>query len=300
MNGKPNGKPALHVLFTMNCERTASKAMREGPKNWQMSARSIEGFCSRVLNAGYPPTLFLSPDCALEHAPLLWDMEQRGAELAPYVHPKSLNERSYKHPLGHYGEDEQREIISNALVSFREALGMRPQSFRSGKFSASDATFGILHELNFRQGSVSSPGSDSRRFAAVWEGTEAGAHYVDPEDRLRAGELPFLELPVTTDPARQNRAGFSAELCIEYGTFDEHHVPIIESNLKRMEAEDAPFRFLCFFTHNQVAYHQDDDVNSVTLEALLDYLEELREQYGLVPATLASAHESFRTISDSR
>src|SRR3954452_15873418 len=165
-------KPFLYILFTMNCEPSAGiptgkqKRPTQHPQTWEQSARSIEGFCNRLSSMGYPATLFVSAACAEEHGPLLEELAARNIELGLYVHPPTLegsrNPRFPRH-LGNYTAKEQRALIESATERFYDALGSRPHSFRSGAFSASDATFQVLYELGFRQGSLSLPGRDLPR-----------------------------------------------------------------------------------------------------------------------------------------
>ena len=197
-----NAKPLLYILFTMDCQPVAVKSAKQAPKTWSQSARAIEGFCNRLSGMGYPATLFVSAACAEEHGPLLEELAEHNIELGLYVHPPTLDGSRYPRHLGNYAEKEQRTIIESATERFYDAIGSRPRSFRSGAFSASDATFQVLYELGFRQGSLSIPGRDLPRYAVSWNGAETAPHYVNPADRLRAGALPFLELPVTSDPDR--------------------------------------------------------------------------------------------------
>ncbi|HET9222127.1 MAG TPA: hypothetical protein VFO07_06470, partial [Roseiflexaceae bacterium] len=168
---------------------------------------------------------------------------------------------------------------------------------RSGAFSANDATFQVLYQLGFRQGSLSVPGRDLPRDAACWTHTEQDAHYVNPSDRLRAGDLPFLELPVTSDPNTFYLQGHPSDLCIENSTVEDWHRPLIEQHLTRMAAAKVAFRALCLYTHSGLAYYQDDDRHSATIEQLIEYFDTLAEQYELVPTTLAGAHERFRQFT---
>jgi hypothetical protein len=291
-----NAKPLLYILFTMNCEPVAIKSAKQGPKTWVQSARTIEGFCDRLSGMGYPATLFVSVACAEEHGPLLEELAGRNIELGLYVHPPALAGSRYSRHLGNYAATDQRAIIAAAAERFYDAIGIHPRSFRSGAFSASDATFQVLYELGFRQGSLSIPGRDLPRDAVSWSGAETAPHYVNPSDRLGAGALPFLELPVTSDPDRWYRRGFPYELCIENSSVEDWHRPLIESSLERLEADHAPFRSLCLFTHNGLDYHRADDQHSITLEKLLAYLDTLAGRYELAPTTLASAHQHFRQL----
>jgi peptidoglycan/xylan/chitin deacetylase (PgdA/CDA1 family) len=291
-----NDKPLLHILFTMDCEPVTRRAAKTGPKTWELSARAIEGFCDRLSSAGYPTTLFVSAECAEEHGPLMEELVARGIEVGLHVHPPSLGGERYTRHLGQYRAEEQRAIVEEAVERFYDAVGIRPRSFRSGAFSASDATFLMLYQLGFRQGSLSIPGRDLPRDAVCWSGAEIDTHYVDPSDRLRAGDLPFLELPVTSDPNRYYRQGHPSDLRIENSTVDDWHRPLIEQHLNRLATANAAFRTLCLYTQSGLAYYKDDDRHSVTVEKLLDYFDALADQYELAPTTLAGAHERFRQL----
>jgi hypothetical protein len=291
-----NDRPLLHILFTMDCEPVTRRAVKTGPKTWESSARAIEGFCDRLSSAGYPATLFVSPVCAEEHGPLMEELVQRGVELGLHVHPPSLDPERYTRHLGEYRAEEQRAIVQEAIERIYDAVGMRPRSFRSGAFSASDATFPMLYELGFRQGSLSVPGRDLPRDAVRWAGAELDTHYVDPSDRLRAGALPFLELPVTSDPNRFYRQGHPSDLCIENSTVDDWHRPLIEQHLDRMATANAAFRTLCLYTQSGLAYYQNDARHSMTVERLIDYFDQLAERYELAPVTLAGAHQCFKQL----
>jgi len=281
----------------MNCEPVGGKAIKQSPKTWAQSARAIEAFCDRLLSTGYLATLFVSAACAEEHGPLLEELAERSIEIGLYVHPPTMegsrNPRFTRH-LGNYTADDQHALIEAAIDRFYDALGSRPRSFRSGEFSASNATFQVLYNLGFRQGSLSIPGRDLPRDAVSWEGAETAPHYADPADRLRAGTLPFLELPVTSDPERFYRRGHPYELCIENSSVEDWHRPLIERTLEQLEAEQVPFRTLCFYTHNGVEYYRTDNPHSSTIEQLLAYFDTLADSYELVPTTLAGAHQHFR------
>jgi hypothetical protein len=289
-----SGRAPLHILFTMDCEPAATKWAPEGPKHWELSARSIEGFCNLLLGAGYRPTLFAAPRCAFEHAPMLDELAGRGAEIGLQVHPPSLLDGRFKRVLGDYNAEDQHALIESASDDFDAALGFRPRSFRGGRFSASDETFRVLYELGFRQGSLSLSGRKVARHAAAWEGAIQDPHFTDRADRLRVGSLPFLEIPVTSNPTQFYRSGYPNELCIETGPFKGWHNEIIESQLARMAAEQLPFRTLCFYTANTLPYHDQSMRCAETILALLDYFDTLSDTYEIIPVTAAAAHEHFR------
>ena len=291
----------LHVIFTMNCQPVASKGAPEGPKSWEQSIRAMDGFCSVVRSAGYPVTLFFTPQCAQMHSPFVDELLGTDMEVGLYVQPQSLARGHYSRFLGQYDVETQAEIVTLALQQFRDSIGMRPQSIRTGMFSASDATFGVLYGLGFRQGSVSNPGRRVSKHAAVWTGAVRDAHYVRRDSRLDPGDLPFFELPITTD-ADQEHGGLAPDLMVEHGSFEKWQLPLIDGQLRRLETTDVRFKALCIVTRNCFTYHNRSDPARVTLDAILAYLESLEEgrdghpAYEVRPTTLANAHLLYRTV----
>ena len=285
-------RPRLHVLFTMDCLPVGVRAEPKGPSDWDASARAIDAFCSALLDAGYPPTLFITPEAAEEHAPLIEDIASRG-DVGLLVHPPVLRGGKYRHYLGSYDEAEQEAIVRDASQRFEEAAGYRPQSVRTAMYSASDVTFPLLSRLGFRQASVSSPGRRTPKFDAVWVNALTDPHFVSATSRLEAGALPLLEVPVTTD-ATQVRGGVAPDLAIENGTLERWHAPLMAAQLGRQDDEGVQFRSLCFVTLNRVPYQDRSSRFRQTLEQLLDHLLELDERYEIVPVTLAEAYAHFR------
>lgn len=293
---------SIYVIFTMNCQPAGTRGAPEGPHNWGQSARAIDGFCTRLLSAGYAVTLFVTPHCARMQTPLFEDWAERGVELGLYLQPQTLflppsrHHGNYQRYFGQYPAAVQREIGRLTIAAFQDCFGRRPQSVRTDMHSASDDTFRVLYELGFRQGSVSSPGRRVTKHAAVWTGAVSDPHYVHPTNRLLRGDLPFFEIPVTTD-AQHISGGVSPALEVDYSTFDQWHQPLIETQLARMERENVVFRALCATTHNSFEYHADTERSTRNLQALLDYLAALSDRCNVVPATVAAAHASFRLLS---
>jgi hypothetical protein len=315
-----NDLPPLHVAFTMNCEGASSRDSSTAPRSWEQGARTMGAFCGRLLEAGYPPTLFVAPDCADEQAPILEELASRGCELGVFLSPTMVSEGRYRQPFGAFTARQQRELVEVAAERFESALGIQPRSFRAQHYSASDETFRTLFELGFRQSSLSSPGRNAPREHAVWRNANPDPHHVDPANRLIAGAMPFLELPVTTNPAQVDREGSPDDLCIERGPFAAWHKPIIEQQLARMDAAQTRFRALCIVTSNSMLYTRPgeqpqvqlgaftsrgrrpisqsvNDVHTETLVALLDLFDSLAARYTIVPVTLAAAHDAFRRMS---
>ena len=303
----------------MNCEGAGQRYSGTAPRSWEQGARTVGAFCGRLLDAGFSPTLFVAPDCAEEQAPIFEELAGRGCELGLFLSPAVVSEGRYRQPLGAFSGPQQRELVAVAAERFESALGVQPRSFRSQDYSASDETFRTLFELGFRQGSLSSPGRNIPRENAVWLGANPDPHHVDPANKLRAGAMPFMELPVTTNPGRLDRDGAPDDLCIERGPFADWHQPVIDQHLRRLEAEQTRFRALCFTTTSGVLYsrpgqllerpldrftargrrpltHKINDAHTEALVALLDLFDSLAARYAIVPVTLAAAHHQFRQV----
>lgn len=291
-------RPTLHVLFTLDCPAVGPKAPPYGPLGWDRGSRTIDAFCAALLGAGYPPTLFLSPEAADQHGPMCEDLIAAGAEIGLLVEPPALRGAGFKRLLGAYDAEKQRTIVGESSRRFADSLGYRPQSVRSAYYSANDATFGVLDALGFRQASTSSPGRRIPKHVADWHGAPADAHFVSPSSRLVAGDLALLEVPVTTD-ARQRRGGVAPDLVIENGTLDRWHAPLIEGQLVRQDAERVAFRTLCCATSSGVTYYDPETRPRRTLDGLIEHVNELEGRYEIVPATLSGAYAHYRAASES-
>lgn len=290
----------IHVLFTLDCESIAIRAAKDGPRSWEQSARAIEGYCNRLLAAGFPATLFLAPQCVIEHTPLLEELADRGVELGLYLNPLQLDDGRYRSFLGSLPAQTQRDLIDRAAERFADAIGTRPRSFRPSKHSANADTYRLLYDLGFRQGSVAQPGFLLPRLGVEWEHVPHHPRYVDATNHEQVGDLPFLDVPVTTDPDQRQINNLPYELRVDAGSLDALHQPVVERAIERMDEDGVAFRTLCFTADNRPAYDKADDRHAETLEAILDYLETLGARYDIVPLTLAGAHERYRVSPHTR
>jgi len=287
------GHPTLYVSFTMDCERIRSECMAGGPSSWELSERAIRGYSETLLAAGITPTLFVVPECGQQHAELFKALAKRGVELGMHLHPQCFQDHRYDKYLGEYDARAQKEILAPGIEMLEEALGVRPRAFRGGNFSANDATFQVLVDLGFRQGSMSDPGRYLTRFAALWEGACPHAHWANARNKLIPGELPFLEAPLTTDPTKRHKNWMPYELRIEHGTFEKWHLPIINNALEVMERDKVDFRVLSIFTHNYFDYSNPDHKRSKVVRGYIRHLEELRDRYEVVPTTLEKIRQAY-------
>src|SRR5262249_47512679 len=114
---------ALHVVMTLECDAVARRGSAGGPRNWELSARAIDGFCTRLLRRGFSPTVFVAPQAAAAHAPLFEELASCGVDVGLLIGGEG-------HYLGNCTRDEQRAMLEAHVRAFQDALGMRPQSAR--------------------------------------------------------------------------------------------------------------------------------------------------------------------------
>jgi hypothetical protein len=288
-------RPPLHIIFTLDCPPNGARFQPAGAATWEASARSIDAFCTTLLRAGFPPTLFVTPETAHEHGPMLEDLRDSGSgvEVGLLVQPPSLRQAGYRHYLGAYDRQVQEAVVRLAIERYGDALGRRPLSARSAMYSASDCTFGVLDAAGFRQTSTSSPGRRTPKYHAEWVGAPADAHPASATSRLEAGALSLLEVPVTTD-ATQRKGGIAPELAIESGSVELWHAPLIAAQLERQASVPAPLT-LCFVACTGAAFHDPGGRPRQTLEELLHHLEGLEARYETVPATVSGAYAHLRS-----
>jgi hypothetical protein len=265
------------------------------PKTWEISARNVDGFCSALLAAGHRPTLFCALSVLANQTPLFEEYAGAGAEVGLLLDPSELR-RGLRHQLGHYDGDDQREIVRVSVHRFSQMMGSRPRSVRSMEFSASDETFGVLRQAGFLQGSVSEPGRHVRQVDAMWEGAVPDPHLADAGDRLRAGSLEFLEVPVTTD-AQQSSGGVPPELNLDNGEFEAWHHPLADAQLQRMERDGVTFRALCWLARSGLPYGDAAATCTKALGDAIEFVDGLRDRFEVTSMTVSQAHSEFRRLA---
>ncbi|HUT74716.1 MAG TPA: polysaccharide deacetylase family protein [Armatimonadota bacterium] len=286
------------VGFTMDCEQLNEDSAAGGPRDWGVSERAIVGFADVLERRGFRATFFAIPQTAARHARLFLALEARGFELGLHLHTLDQGWRDH---LGGLAPEEQHRALSQASAAWAEALGREPQAFRAGNFSANDQTFPLLSELGFTHASTSSPERTLVGVRAVWAGALPYPHWTHAGNRLLEGDLPLLEVPITTHPtARHETApGVPWELRVEGGQW-EHNPQIIAAHLdwqisstsdgNRPEAEAL---LACVaFTHNTREYSDPQDEMTKRLVRVMNALEQEgeRRQIPLEKTTIGGIH----------
>jgi peptidoglycan/xylan/chitin deacetylase (PgdA/CDA1 family) len=204
MEAPPQKK--LYVCFTMDVERIRSQSPPGGTPTWECGELCVRSYCDALLQRGYPATLFIVPDTAEKQARLFQQMRADGHECGLHIHPQGWGD-NYKNPdahdyLGGYSGEQQFEMLGRAKGQWANAIGVAPDAFRAGNFSANDETFRVLDALQFRSSSTSQPGRVVPGFRAVWAGATRIVHRAHRGFRLIEGDLDLVEVPATVDATR--------------------------------------------------------------------------------------------------
>jgi peptidoglycan/xylan/chitin deacetylase (PgdA/CDA1 family) len=193
----------IHIVTTMDVEpvlpdgRGADGA--SGPPSYAFSERAIAGYARIAAQHGYPVTFLIHPEATHAHADLFRELEAAGACLGLHLHPWKFADGHYRAHFGGLTAAQQTAILSEAVEMWRSGLGRRPQYFRPGTFSANDFTFEVLETLGFLGGSISVPGRVYPDLNAVWAGAVPDPHPANAVFRQLAGELSFVNIPLSVD-----------------------------------------------------------------------------------------------------
>jgi peptidoglycan/xylan/chitin deacetylase (PgdA/CDA1 family) len=302
------------LLPTMDCEPPgpeitahARSKSATGPTDYEASESSIRGFVSLCGDLGLTPTLFVHPQVGERHRDLFLDLRADGVCLGLHLHPYKLNP-DYRHDLGAYAAEIQREILTEAIDRWEAIFDEHPRYVRPGVFSASDATYQVLDDLGFAGGSVSTPGRVKPAAAAVWAGAPVDPHRGHAAFRMLPGDLDFVDAPVTVDRSRPVTGGHLGQ-----GGYESLYVSDIEAEaldpdasaydlaavtrntLERIDRESPDHPALVTNTHNNMGY---DDPDHRACENLRTVVRTARthcdeREHSLDPTTLDAFVDGF-------
>lgn len=260
----------LRVLITMDVEPVKQDPKWTGPEDAQTSERLIRAYRNIARRHGFPVTFLIHPEAAALHAEMFARFEEEGHCLGLHLHPTKFSSPRYRHELGHYSADEQRQILSLAKAQWSQAIGKEPEYFRPGAFSANDATFPTLVSLGFRGGSVSIPGRIWPQRYCIWAGAKLDPHRANGAFRHVAGGLPFVNIPLSVD----TRSAMSARGVVYYRD--------LRPNARETSAEETLRNIVAGLAKRQPAVpvvhlvaHNDqpfDDPNSASFHRLEEVL----------------------------
>jgi peptidoglycan/xylan/chitin deacetylase (PgdA/CDA1 family) len=279
----------------MDVEVPGEGAKDAGFTDLAIGESAVRGFLRILENEGWPATLFVVPQAAQSYRPVLIEYEAKGFEMGLHLHAEDLG---HGDRLGSFSYEDQIKIIETAMDQWSQVMGHRPFSFRPGNFSANDTTFPALAALGFRQGSVSAPERKMISLRAVWTGAPKDPHFAHKANRLLAGDLSFLEVPVTVDWETMIWGGITPlDLRIE-AVDARSHMYTIEKNLKRMIEGKVFPRTLVPMTHNFFDYSDDAEFRTITLRGMIAAIKSLADKYDLQihALTLGQFRDVFERI----
>lgn len=276
----------IDILVTMDVEPPLPEGSRpegaSGPKNWDDSARFIDGYAAIAAGHDLPVTFFLHPEVTQAHADLFHRLEAEGACLGLHLHPWKFSDGRYQAHFGGLDATLQCAILSEAVAMWQAGLGKRPEYFRPGTFSANDATFGVLEALGFRGGSCSIPGRVYPDLNAVWAGCPPDPHRANGAFRQLPGDLNFVNIPLSVDLSRVETRG-NRQFCWDLRP-DWHKADyaLIARNIVAQTLERAPaVPVIQMVTHNDNDYTDPEDRVCRNFRAALDAIMRACAEHGV-------------------
>lgn len=287
----------LFVLFTMDVEPSAAASGSSGPDSDEVGMRAILDFQNVLHRFAYRATYFIHPELIVAYPRFYKTLANEGNALGLHLHTTKFSAAKQRCELGGLPSREQRRLIDMAADLFERGLGVRPRIFRPGCFSANDATCGVLHDLGFMGGGVSIPGRIWPDRFCVWSGAYPYAHFAHKAFRQCAGDLRFVDIPLSVDlttPLRYNPVGFYHHPDLRpggvYSETDEvayDRRELLHNILQRMAADRPPINTLVVDVHNDRDFTSEGSQAAENLRAVLEGIEPECRALGweAVPAT---------------
>ncbi len=298
------------ILFTMDVEPPARADGRtSGPATAEQGSRRVREYADALAEFGYVPTYFVHPELGESQADLLLELQRRGAGLGLHLHTAKCALSPRPCELGGLTRSEQITVLAAGRDLFDRYFGFRPRIFRPGCFSASDCTYGVLHELGFVGGSISIPGRVWPERCCVWAGAEPHPHFANDRFRQLPGELPFVDIPLSVDRIaglRTHALGFQHYADLRPGgvySEDEDsgrdHAVLLRHMAQQLAEEQPGLKTIVIDVHNDRDFIDLQTTSGRQLQILLTGLEPILAEFGLraVSATIEQAIDMFRQVT---
>jgi len=282
----------LFLNIQVDCEAT-----QHSINDPALGERALAGLAEILGSTGTKATFVVIPSDIRVHHSIYRDLAGQGHEVGLHVHPADLGCEEF---LGVYGLDEQVKIIGSAADVFAEAMGVRPAAFTPGYFSANDHTFPALEAVGLRHGTVSCPTRNLPRCACVWGDCPLDIHYPHRFNRCLAGEVDFVEIPMTIDPTSRLWGGaHPQDLRVELVDVKNHWYTIDKTVARQTAANPAlPVKYVKILTHNVFNYNDSSDFRRETLLGMIRAVREIatRARLEVVPATAGEIAAQYRRL----
>jgi len=278
------------LYFSMFIDCEATQPAVDDPA---LGERAARGFAEVLEARGLRGSFHVLPTDAEAHTSLYRELAERGHELGLHVHPAA---GGYEEFLGVYGPEEQSRIIGAAADRFAQVLGVAPDNVCIGYASTNDFTYGVLYDLGFRHGTNSMPTRVLPQCASIHAGAPLDVHFAHRYNRVLAGDLDFVEIPVTVDPDSRMWGGqHPQDLRVEL-VDAKNHWYTIDKAVRRQLASDVPVKMIRGVTHNIFEYSTPGDFRRETLESIIGHTFAIAETLGMecVAATGADIARLYR------
>jgi len=278
----------LHFGFFVDCEST-QPAINDA----QLGERADRGIADILEMHQLHGTFHVLPTEAEANAKLYRDLHQRGHEIGLHVHPST---QGYGEFFGVYGPDDQRKILKEAKDRAQSALGFEVGSLCIGYASTNDHSYAVFESLGFRHGITSIPTRILPECASVHAGAPLGIHYANRHNRVLAGDMDYVEVPVTVDPDSRMWGGkHPQDLRVELVDAKNHYYTIKKS-VERQLTEKPPVLYLLGITHNIFDYSDPQNFRRQTLEGMIGHVKDIAAKHNmqLVAATIGGLAEIYR------
>ena len=204
-----------------------------------------------MLGVGFWPTIFVSPEAARAHAPMLEELMERGCELGLLVSPSQSSIFPKQKPMGVLSITEQHTAITQSRDVFAQFLYHMPKSIRTGFYSGTTQTLELCQTLGFTRASIAMPGAQLRQLGTEW-----------PNDAA-IRQHPLIDVPVTSNPNEKLFNRFPLYLCPEFGTPD---------TLTGLVAQGIAHGHVCVTGSTASEYGSSQGVIGANSAALIDAL----------------------------
>ena len=283
------------VVITMDCERPhdGTVALASGPASWEQSDSFIRGYTAIAAEHGFPVSFFLHPEVALAQAPLFLDLEKDGACIdGLHLHPWKFDDGRFRAHFGGLSVAEQYAALSEASALYQHGLGRRPKYFRPGTFSGNDNTYRILVDLGFMGGSISAPERNFIDINANWMGCPKDPHRPHPHFRQCLGDLPFANMPLTSDfstTGMLNGRAYFRDLRPDFDDTHEGFARVVDNIIHQVLERAPAVPVISMVTHNDHDYANPDDPICRNYRFILGEIHRICQAAG-IKATGATFH----------
>ena len=283
-------KTTMYFTLQVDCE-----ALQHSIRDPRLGERAIRGLGQISAETKIKITFQVIPADLKAHARIYRELQSMGHEIGLHIHPA---DQGYEEFLGVCSFDEQARIIREAMDVFAQHMGRVAESFTPGYGSANDHTFPLLESLGLRHGLVSIPTRNLPQCACVWGSSSMDAHYPHRNNRCRAGDVDFVDIPATIDPESRMWGGaHPQDLRAELVDAKNHWYTIHKSVQQQLNAgAKVPVKYLKAVTHNTFDYADKRNFRRETLRGIIAAAQSIckAQDCRWAPATSADIAAEYR------